>query len=128
MRDSDILRKLEKVTALYERATSAGEKQAAYRAMERLRTRLRFVEREEKLIECTFKVNDAWSRQLLMALLKRHGLKPYRYSRQRNTTVVVRAAKTFIEGTLWSEFERLSFLLSNRLRDVTDEVIETCVK
>jgi hypothetical protein len=42
-----------------------------------------------------FSMPDQWSRQLFMALCRRYGLKPYRYSRQRYTTVMLRAPKEF---------------------------------
>jgi hypothetical protein len=35
---------------------------------------------------------------------RRHGLEPYRYRRQRDTTVVVRAPDSFINNNLWPEF------------------------
>ncbi len=40
-------------------------------------------------IEYTFTLQDRWSRKLFMALCRRYSLKPYRYARQRYTTVIV---------------------------------------
>jgi hypothetical protein len=40
-------------------------------------------------VEFRFSLADQWSRHLLVALLRRYGIKPYRYSRQRRTTVMV---------------------------------------
>ena len=58
---------------------------------------------------------DQWSRQLFMALSRRYGLKPYRYRRQRHTTVVIRAPKGFIETAPWPEFTELNQALRTYL-------------
>jgi tRNA nucleotidyltransferase (CCA-adding enzyme) len=58
-----------------------------------------------------------------MALSRRYGLKPYRYRRQRHTTVVIRAPKGFIDTVLWPEFTELNQALRNYLNEVTLRVI-----
>jgi hypothetical protein len=58
-----------------------------------------------------------------MALLRRYGLDPYRYRRQRRTTVVVRAPRRFVDETLWPEFQELNEVLTAHLDDVTRRVI-----
>ena len=50
-----------------------------------------------------FQLADEWRRRLMVALLRRYGLRPYRYSGQRYTTVMARVPKSFVDGTLWPE-------------------------
>ena len=62
-------------------------------------------------------------RHLFVALCRRYGLKPYRYRRQRRTTVMVRAPRRFIEQVLWPEFRDLDGDLQAYLHEVTLKVI-----
>src|SRR5258705_10029952 len=50
---------------------------------------------------------DQWSLHLFLALCRRYGMRPYRYSRQRRNTVMVRAPKRFLDQVLWPEFSEL---------------------
>lgn len=52
--------------------------------------------------------SDPWSRQLFIALCRRYGIKPFRYSRMNRQTVMVRAPASFVHVTLWPEFKELS--------------------
>ncbi len=81
----------------------------------------------ERPIEIQFTIPDPWQRQLFTALCRRFGLKPYRYTRQRRTTLVVRAPKSFIVGTLWPEYEQLRDALNEYLRDATERIIRDSV-
>ena len=47
-------------------------------------------------IELQFSIADPWSRQLFLALARRYGLRPYRYRRQRRTTVMLQAPESFL--------------------------------
>jgi len=58
-----------------------------------------------------------------MTVVRRYGLKPYRYRRQRRTTVMVRAPRRFIEQVLWPEFRDLDGDLQAYLHEVTLKVI-----
>lgn len=58
---------------------------------------------------------DMWSRRVFVALLRRHGLRPYRYSRQRRTTVMASVSKRFVDETLWPQYKAFS----GTLREVT---------
>ena len=73
-------------------------------ALERVRAKLAELERQDPSAEMQFSMPDQWSRHLFIALCRRYGLKPYRYHRQRRTTVMVRAPRRFIEQVLWREF------------------------
>ena len=52
---------------------------------------LKAAESTERTIEMNFRLPDQWSRKLFLALCRRYGLKPFRYPRQRHSTVVLRA-------------------------------------
>ena len=58
-----------------------------------------------------------------VALLRRYNIRPYRYPRQRYTTVMARVPKSFVDETLWPAFEELSKTLQTYLNDITDRVI-----
>lgn len=68
-------------------------------------------------------MSDGWSKRLLMALLRRYGLTPYRYHGQRYTTVMVRVSRGFVDQTLWPEYQALAKMLTEHLDAVTSRVI-----
>lgn len=88
--EQELRQKLRKISALFEGATTAGERDAAAAAIDRVRRALATAEQIEKPVETYFKLVDQWNRRLFTALCRRYGLKPYRYPRQRRTTVVGR--------------------------------------
>ena len=123
MNESDLLEKLRKIERLYAGAATTGEKEAAAEAMNRIRNRLGEVAKVDKPIEFKFTLMDGWAKKLFLALLRRYELKPYRYSRQRRNTVMVRVPRSFVNETLWPEFLELSTVLKTYLEDVTNRVI-----
>jgi tRNA nucleotidyltransferase (CCA-adding enzyme) len=66
---------------------------------------------------------DQWSRRLFLALSRRYGLGPFRYRRQRLTTVMVRVPRGFVDQVLWPEFQELNKALAQYLNEVTLRVI-----
>ena len=66
---------------------------------------------------------NQWSRRLFVTLCRRYGLKPYRYRRQRLTTVVLRVPRGFVDQVLWPEFSELNQALRAYLEEVTLRVI-----
>ena len=96
---------------------------AAAEARQRILARLRTVERESPPIEYRFRLGDVWARKLFVSLLRRYDLRPYRYSGQRYTTVMVRVPKRFVDETLWPEFEQLSATLRVYLDEITERVV-----
>lgn len=116
--------KLSRIEALFAGATTDGERTAAAGARERILALLREVEARERPVEYRFTVADQWSRRLLVALLRRYDLRPYRYPRQRRTTVMARVPASFVSTTLWPEFNELARTLHEYLSDVTDRVID----
>lgn len=122
-----LIEKLRKIEALFARATSAGERAAAESARDRIRGRLEQLEKSERAVEYRFSLPDGWSKSLFMALLRRYGIKPYRYSGQRRTTVMARVTRTFAEEVLWPEFRELNETLRAHLESVTTRVIAQAI-
>jgi hypothetical protein len=125
--ESRLIEKLRKVEALYARAGHAGEKAAAAAARERIQERLESIERAEKPIEYRFTLPDGWTKSLFLALLRRYGIRPYRYAGQRRATVMARVTRTFVDEVLWPEFSELSAMLRDHLESVTNRVIAKAI-
>lgn len=53
----------------------------------------------------------------------RYGLRPYRYPRQRYSTVVARAPESFITKTLWPEYLEIFRALEEYLNEATERII-----
>src|SRR3954464_15492855 len=121
--EQELRQKLRKISALFEGATTAGERDAAAAAIARIRKALAAAEQVEKPVETYFKLVDQWNRRLFTALCRRYGLKPYRYPRQRRTTVVLRAPKSFIDNTLWPEYLQIEKALHEYLNEATERII-----
>ena len=119
--------KLRKIEALFAGAATAGEKAAAGAADERIRRQLTEAKSREVAEEFKFSIPDPWSRQLFTALCRRYGLRPFRYTRMHRQTVIVRAPASFVNGTLWPEFQDLSEALCAHLLDITDRIIREAV-
>jgi tRNA nucleotidyltransferase (CCA-adding enzyme) len=66
-----------------------------------------------------------WSKKLFLALLRRYGIEPYRYRRQKHTTIMARVPVSFVNDTLWPEFQELNQTLRSYLDEVTNRVITT---
>jgi len=121
--EKELREKLRKIAALFEGATTAGERDAAAAASKRVLAALGAAEKVESAIEMQFGLSDRWSRLLFTALCRRYQLKPYRYPRQRYTTVVVRAPRTFIDNTLWPEYLEIKAALDAYLNEATERII-----
>jgi hypothetical protein len=118
-----LLEKLRKIEALHAGATTAGERIAAANAMSSIQMRLKLAEKAQPPVEYKFTMGDHWSRKLFVALARRYGLKPYRYRRQRYTTVMLRVPQAFVDDTLWPEFAELDRVLRDTLERATDQVL-----
>ena len=122
--DEELRAKLAKVEALFRRAGSAGERAAAGAAMDRLQDRLGGPGRDrEPEVELQFSLPDMWSVRLFIAICRKHGVRPYRYARQRRTTVMVQAREAVFDRLVWPEFSRLQTELESYFEDVTDHLI-----
>lgn len=122
-----LIEKLAKIEALFARPATEGERAAAESARDRIRSRLLLLEKSERPVEYRFTLGDGWSRRLFIALLRRYGLRPYRYRRQRNTTVMVRVTETFTNEVLWPEFRELDATLRAHLQAVTERIIARAI-
>lgn len=123
MDEAQLRAKLRKVEALFARAGTHGEKAAAGEAAARIRARLDAARKTETLIEMKFSLGDLWSRRLFVALCRRYGLTPYRYRRQRHTTVMLKVPESFVDQVLWPEFQDLNEVLVTYISDLTDRII-----
>ena len=124
MSEERLREKLRKIEALYAGATTAGEKSAAGAAAERIRRQFEAASKKERAEEFKFSIPDPWSRQLFIALCRRYGVKPFRYTRMHRQTVMVRAPASFVQLTLWPEFDELSGALTTHLDEITRKIIK----
>ena len=124
---SRLIDTLLKVEALHAGATTEGERLAAESAMERIKAKLRQFELSDPPVETKFSFTNHWSKRLFTALAKRYGLTPYRYYRQRYTTVMLRAPRRFINEVLWPEFVALDDILEKHLDEVANKIISQAI-
>lgn len=127
MDKSTLQEKLRKIEALHAGATSAGEREAARLAADRIRARLAEVRSKEPDEEFVYSLPDPWTRKLFLDLCRRYGLKPYRRYRQRYSTVQVMAPRTFQDMTLWPEFLALSEELRKHLAEITERAVSEAI-
>lgn len=118
-----LIEKLQRIEALFAGAATPGERDAAAQARDRIRARLTEEQEADPPVEFSFRLQDTWSRRLFVALLRRYGIRPYRYPRQRRTTVMARVPRRFLDETLWPEFNELNQVLTAYLEEVTNRVI-----
>ena len=123
MTEQQLREKLRKISTLFEGATTAGEREAAAAAIERIRRHLGDTVKKEPNIEMQFTLPDRWQRRLFTALCRRYRLEPFRYKRQRYTTVMLRVPRTFLDGTLWPEYVALRQALDSYLNEATERII-----
>ena len=121
--EAELKEKLRKIEALFAGAATAGERDAAQAARERIKARQREMEGRERPIEMRFSLGDGWHVKLFLALCRRYGLKPYRLSGQRRTTVMLKVVRTFSDDILWPEFVQLSAALTTYLNEATERII-----
>jgi hypothetical protein len=115
--------KLRKISALFEGAKTIGERSAAAAAIERLKRALALMAQTEHPVEMRFTLPDLWQRRLFTALCRRYALEPYRYLRQRRTTVMVRVPRSFVDKTLWPEYLEIKEALDEYLNEATERII-----
>ncbi|HTA43444.1 MAG TPA: hypothetical protein VK789_13405 [Bryobacteraceae bacterium] len=115
--------KLRKISALFEGAATSGERAAAAAAIDRIKRAIASAQRTESAMEIKVTLPDRWQRRLFTALCRRYGLEPYRYDRQRHTTVMVRAPRSFVDKTLWPEYLELKDALNGWLNEATERII-----
>jgi hypothetical protein len=125
--EARLVEKLRKIEALFAGATTDGERVAAAEARRRIQARLAELAASDPPVEFQFRVEDEWSKKVLLALLRRYGVEPYRYRGQRRTTVMARISRRFATETLWPEFTEVSELLRTHLEDVTNRIVSDVI-
>lgn len=115
---SEILEKIKKIEALIDGARSEGERRAALLARERL-----FRKKDNEEIEYHISTPDLWRKKLFMALCRKYGLSPYRFYRQKYTTVMVKVNKHFLDTVLWKEYLEFSDRMKLLIDDIAEEII-----
>jgi hypothetical protein len=123
MDEAKLREKLARIEALFAGETTDGERVAAAEARKRIQLRLQSLERREPAVEYRFTLTDAWSRKVLLTLLRRYDLKPYRYRNQRHTTIMVKVPESFVNDTLWPEYQQISAALCSYVDQVTDRIL-----
>jgi hypothetical protein len=101
--EKELREKLRKISALFEGATTIGERHAAAAAIDRVRKALAVASQTEQPVETQFTLSDQWSRRLFTALCRRYGLAPYRYRRQRHITHLHKKSVPRMKGTGWGQ-------------------------
>ena len=133
MTEQQLRERLRKIAALFDGAITVGEREAAAAALRRVKQSLDTLNPSgrpspsadfaEPLVEMQFSLSDRWQRLLLSALCRRYGLTPYRYRRQRYTTLMVRVKRSFLDRILWPEYVELRDALDEYLAAATDRII-----
>ena len=122
--EQQLRERLRKIEALFEGAATSGERSAAAAAIARVKKALDALSKTERPQEFHFTLPDRWQRRLFSALCRRYGLEPYRYKRQRYTTVMVQVPKSFVEQTLWPEYLEIKAALDEYLNEATERIIQ----
>ena len=121
--NGDIREKLAKLEALFARGATAGERAAAGAARDRLQAKLASASASEPETELQYTLPDIWSVRIFVALCRKHGVKPYRYPRQRRTTVMVRVRQAEFERLVAEEFRTLHRELTRYFNETVDHLI-----
>ena len=123
-----LIERLKRVETLFaDRAATPGEQAAAGEARERIRQRLAAFTVTDPPVEYSFALHNPWSKKLFVALLRRYEIRPYRYARQRHTTVMAKVSASFVRETLWPEFVELNRVLQSYLTEETNRIIAECL-
>ena len=125
--EDELRERLRKVEALFFGATTAGEREAAGAAAERLKAKLAEASRLEPPVELKFTMPDQWSVRLFIALCRRYGFRPFRYARQRSTTIVVKAPRRLFNEVVWRQFRDLHTDLWTYLEQTTERLIREAI-
>lgn len=115
--------KIRKIEALFSGSEFIGERDAAEAALKRIKETLANTIKTTPALEYTFTFDNNWSTKLFIALCRRYELRPFRYARQRHTTVRVRVPEDFVETVLWPEHEALNTVLRDYINQMTEKII-----
>jgi hypothetical protein len=115
----NIHEKLKKIEALIERSSFEGEREAALLAKHRLQQKA-----EKKTIEYTVTNTTTWKKKLFVAICNKHGLKTYRYKRQKYSTSMVRVSQVYMDEILWPEFKKYADLFEDMVSEITSDLVQ----
>lgn len=124
--DDELRAKLKKLEALFRHAGTHGERNAAGAAIGRLKERLGNQTHPE--VELKFSFPDGWAVRLFLAVCRKHGLRPYRYPRQRRTTIMVRAREREFDSIVWPEFSSLLTELTIYFEEIVDHLVTDAMR
>jgi len=119
----NLLEKIRKIEALINGASSEGEKNAAISAKERILNKNPHLEIHKDPKEYSLRTEGEWNKKLLLAICRKYGVKPYRYKRQKYTTVMVNINEEFLNEVLWKEYTEYSIHLNKLIGEITDNLI-----
>ena len=128
--DTEMHEKLAKLEALFARGATEGERAAAGAARDRLQAKLapEAHASDAPEVELQYSLPDVWSVRVFVALCRKHGIRPYRYPRQRRTTVMVRVQETRFERTVAAEFRTLHKELTAYFNATVEHLIADAMK
>lgn len=81
------------------------------------------LENQPNIVEYRLYTPDTWHKKLLLAICRKYGLQPYRYHRQKYTTVMVKVEEDFLNNIIWKEYEKYSIHLEKLIDDITGDLI-----
>jgi len=118
-----LLERIKKIEALIAGASTAGEEHAARSAKDRILEKYPELEIHKNAVEYRLSTSSQWDKKLLIAICRKYGVKPFRYHRQKYTTVMVNVNAVFLNEVLWKEYEEYSILLNKLVGEITDDLI-----
>lgn len=119
-----IYEKIKKIEALIQGTNVEGERLAAIAAKKRLMETMPVeLPQYQHAKEFSLGLNNLWNKKLMLALCGKYELKPYRYRRQKHTTVMVRCNPDFMDRVLWPEYIRYADMLEVLVTDITTDLI-----
>ena len=93
-----------------------------------MQARLTAAAGDEPETELQYTFPDIWSVRIFVALCRKHGVNPYRYPRQRRTTVMVRVRQTEFEASVAEEFRTLHRELTSYFDETVEHLIADAMK
>jgi hypothetical protein len=127
MDENQIRERLAKIKALFQGATTDGERVAAEAAMQRINLKMAQAQEAPVAQEMRFSMRSWWSLRLFMALCRSKNLRPYRYARMRHTSVCVKVDQAFLDHVLWPEFQQMDEVLNQYLDQLAAHIISECI-
>ena len=128
--DTEVREKLAKLEALFAQGATEGERAAAGAARDRLQAGIapEADAADAPEVELQYSLPDVWSVWIFVALCRKHDIRPYRYPRQRRSTMMVRVQETSFERTVAAEFRTLHEELTAYFNATVEHLIADAMK